>query len=86
MNASGWTKHGDWDSMTGPWYRHSTNRVGVSGSYGTVGDNMRGWRKTRFYHVVRIAADGSVTTVRSCRSVKVAKAAAEKILAAGVLS
>jgi hypothetical protein len=85
MNATAsktgeWTKHGEWTTMTGPWYRHESGRVAVSGHYGVVGDNMRGWRKTRFYDVLVIDSDKRPTVVRSCRTIAVAKAAAEKII------
>jgi len=79
MNA--WAKHGEWTPSSGPWYRHSSGRVAVSGHYGTTGDNIRGWRKTRFYDVVVIAEDGTVSYGRSCRNVATAKAEAEKVLA-----
>ena len=78
--ASAWSKHGDWTPASGPWYRHASGRVAVSGHYGTIGDNMRGWKKVRFYDVVVIGEDGKVAYGRSCRSVKVAKAAAEKAI------
>jgi hypothetical protein len=85
MNATlnhQWTKTGDWTPASGPWYRHESGRVAVSGHYGTVGDNMRGWRKTRFYDVLLIGEGGKVTYGRSCRTAKVAKEAALKLLAA----
>jgi hypothetical protein len=75
-----WTKTGDWTSVSGPWYRHESGRVAVSGHYGTVGDNLRGRRKTRFYAVALIADDGTITYGRSCRTAKTAKEAAEKAL------
>ena len=75
-----WTKTGDWTPGSGPWYRHESGRVAVSGHYGTVGDNHRGWRKTRFYDVVLIGVDGAITYGRSCRTAKAAKEAAEKAL------
>jgi hypothetical protein len=77
---SQWTKTGDWTPGSGPWYRHESGRVAVSGHYGTIGDNLRGWRKTRFYDVVLIGEDGTITYGRSCRTAKAAKEAAEKAL------
>jgi hypothetical protein len=81
MNNKTWTKHGEWSSMSGPWYKHATNQVEIRGCYGTIGDNSRGWRKTRFYDVIVINEDGTIKTVRSCSKVKTAKDTAEKILA-----
>jgi hypothetical protein len=81
MAAKDWTKHDKWTPSSGPWYRHASGKVAVSGGWGTIGDNIRGWRKTRFYDVVIINADGTTSRGRSCRSAKVAKDAAEKILA-----
>lgn len=79
---SGWTKHGEWTPGSGPWYRHQSGKVAVSGHYGTTGDNIRGWKKTRFYDVVIIAADGTISYGRSCLNVAAAKGAAEKLLSA----
>jgi hypothetical protein len=84
MNATmnqQWTKTGKWTPHCGPHYRHESGRVAISGDYGVVGDNVRGWKKTRFYNVVVIDANGKVTFGRSCRSLKVAKGAALKCLA-----
>lgn len=81
MTGKTWTKHDEWTPGSGPWYRHASGKVAVSGSWGTIGDNLRGWRKTRFYDVVVINADGTTSRGRSCRSVKIAKEAAEKALA-----
>jgi len=77
---NGWTRHGEWRPESGPWYRHDTGRVAISGEYGTVGDNVRGWRKTRFYGVIVIGEDGTTKSIRSCRSIKAAKVCAEKLL------
>ena len=76
-----WTKAGKWTSHSGPHYRHASGRVAISGDYGVVGDNVRGWRKTRFYKVVMIDENGKVAFGRSCRSLEVAKDAALKLLA-----
>ena len=75
-----WSKTGDWTPGSGPWHRHESGRVAVSGHYGTGGGNHRGGRKTRFYDVVLIAEDGKITYGRSCRTAKAAKEAAEKAL------
>lgn len=78
-----WTKHGEWRAATnsGPWYRHESGRVAVSGGYGTVGDNLRGWRKTRFYRVIAIDQNGTATTLKTTISTAaLAKAYAERFL------
>lgn len=46
-----WTKTGEWRMARseGPWYTHASGRAIVRGGWGTLGDNMRGWRKTKCY-------------------------------------
>jgi hypothetical protein len=76
-----WTKTGDWVQRwnAAPSYRHASGRVVVSGGYGTTGDNLRGWRKGRFYRVVAINVDG-VKEIGHASSLATAKAVAEKFL------
>lgn len=81
--SKAWTKHGEWKPAwnSGPSYRHESGRVFVSGGYGTVGDNLRGWRKARFYRVVAIDQGGKASQLSStfC-TVAEAKAYAERFL------
>jgi hypothetical protein len=78
-----WTKHDEWKPAwnSGPSYRHQSGRVFVSGGYGTIGDNLRGWRKTRFYRVFVVNGDGTVSQLPSTfQAVARAKAYAERFL------
>lgn len=79
--SSNWTKNGDWVQRwnAAPSYRHSSGRVSVYGDYGTTGDNLRGWRKGRFYRILATGADG-VKEIGYASSLATAKAIAEKFL------
>jgi hypothetical protein len=76
-----WTKYGYWTSYSGPTYSHATRRVSIGGDWGTVGDNVRGWRKQKHYKVFSIAEDGTVEEVSSHYLLSTAKAAANRFLA-----
>jgi hypothetical protein len=55
-----WTKHGEWSPHSGPCYLSDVPGVGrflISGEWGTTGDNMLGWRKTRGYRAF-VVRDG----------------------------
>ena len=67
MNATEikWSKVGGWSPDNGPTYWCDLPGVGrllISGSWGTIGDNGRGWRKTKFYRS-SLHRDGVVTEI-----------------------
>lgn len=76
-----WNKSGDWCPTLneGPHYRHASGRALIIGSYGTLGDNGRGWRKTRCY---KLQIDGKDTTFGGLKRLM---EKAEKLLAKGAL-
>lgn len=79
--SSNWTKSGDWVQRwnAAPSYRHASGRVSVCGDFGTTGDNLRGWRKGRFYRVFATEA-GVSKQIDTASSLTAAKAIAEKFL------
>lgn len=76
-----WQKSGEWVQRwnAAPSYRHTSGRVSVCGDYGTTGDNMRGWRKGRFYRVIANEA-GVARQIDTASSLAAAKAIAEKFV------
>ena len=79
MNA--WTKNGEWVQRwnAAPSYRHASGRVSVCGDYGTTGDNMRGWKKGRFYRIFAIE-HGVAKQVDTASSLASAKEIAERFI------
>lgn len=85
MASIKWNKYGEWRPESGPTYIHEIPGVGkllISGSWGTVGDNLRGWKKTRFYHA-SFYRDGVRTEIGhgGSKLLSSAKKNAEKFLA-----
>lgn len=76
-----WHKSGEWVQRwnAAPLYRHASGRVSVCGDYGTTGDNLRGWRKGRFYRVFAVDA-GVAKQIDTASSLAAAKAIAEKFI------
>jgi hypothetical protein len=86
MNATKieWNKVGDWAPNNGPTYWCDLPGVGrllISGSWGTIGDNGRGWWKTKFYQAT-LHCDGVRTEIGdSTCLLKSSKRAVDKFLA-----
>ena len=80
MSKHNWTKSDKWTRDSGPHYRHDTGLVSIIGDWGTTGDNLRGWRKSRDYTVLGRDRNGRACRIDSCSDLKNAKKIAEKYL------
>lgn len=74
-----WKKYDEWTPSNGPTYIAEVTGFGklmICGEWGTTGDNMRGWRKTRFYRVVAYCTPENTRTEVRCGTCSVASAKA----------
>ena len=80
--TSPWKKTSDkWTSYSGPSYLHVSGKVSIGGGWGVTGDNIRGWKKGRYYTIFGRNEAGKSVRLDSTHGLKFAKKLAEKDLA-----